>query len=138
MRLFFAIMLTVLMLTTGCSKNSAPVPTPESASGQPTPEETVSETIPSEEIMSEATLSAELQTAFLKEVSQQQNVAAEQLSIVEIKEADWPDGCLGLAGPDEFCTQMIVPGWAIAVSDGNTTWNYRTDLDMLQVKLDKG
>ncbi len=36
-------------------------------------------------------------------------LASEDLTIVSYTEAEWPDGCLGLAGPNEFCTMAIMP-----------------------------
>ena len=84
--------------------------------------------------MSEESLSLELQQAILKAVGAEKNVSPESLSLVKNEAADWPDACLGLSGPDEFCAQMITPGWAVSVTDGKQTWQYRTDLDATQVK----
>ena len=39
----------------------------------------------------------------------------------------WPDGCLGLAKEGEICTQALVPGWHIVLSNDKVTWVYRTD-----------
>ncbi|ESA34242.1 hypothetical protein N836_17650 [Leptolyngbya sp. Heron Island J] len=116
----------ILLLTTSCisaDELSTSVPGPDN-SGL---EETVD--------MSEASLSSELQQAFLQAVATEQNISPADLSIVKSAEADWPDACLGLSGLDEFCAQMIVPGWSISVTDGEKTWQYRTDLDMTQIRL---
>lgn len=86
--------------------------------------------------MSEETLSTELQQAVLEAVSAEQKVPVSQLEIVTTTAVDWPDSCLGLAGPDDMCAQMITPGWALTITDGQQTWEYRTDLDILQVKLE--
>lgn len=86
--------------------------------------------------MSKGSLPAETQQAVLSAVAAEQNVAADQLQVSAVEEADWPDACLGLASPDEMCAQMITPGWAVTVTDGQTTWQYRTDLDASQVKLE--
>ncbi|MEO1395735.1 MAG: hypothetical protein AAFV90_22780 [Cyanobacteria bacterium J06634_5] len=88
--------------------------------------------------MSDATLSPELQQAILNAVSAEQKVPAGQLEITTTEAADWPDACLGLGGPDEMCAQMMTAGWAVTVTDGQQTWQYRTDLDGLQIKLDAG
>lgn len=42
---------------------------------------------------------------------------------------DWPDGCLGLGGPDELCTQAIVPGYRVVVSVNGANQTYRTNTD---------
>ena len=39
----------------------------------------------------------------------------------------WPDGCLGLAPAGIFCTAIVVPGWLVAVADGQQILVYRTD-----------
>lgn len=85
--------------------------------------------------MPEEILSIELQQAVLEAVGEQQDLPPNQLQITAVESADWPDACLGLAAPDEFCAQMITPGWAVTVTNGQQTWQYRTDLDITQVKL---
>jgi hypothetical protein len=86
--------------------------------------------------MPEETLSAELQQVVLNRVGQQQNLPPAQLRISKAVAMDWPDACLGLAAGDEFCAQMLTPGWAITVTDGQQTWQYRIDLDATQIKLE--
>jgi hypothetical protein len=39
----------------------------------------------------------------------------------------WPDGCLGLAKPGEVCTEAIVNGWQVIMTDGSQNYVYRTD-----------
>jgi hypothetical protein len=51
---------------------------------------------------------------------------------------NWPDGCLGLADPYEFCAQSIVPGWRVVVSDGVQEWVYRTDSSGLSIRPEPG
>lgn len=148
MKQLVAMMVAVLILMTGCATQDRQ-PDREPITETPTSETTVppvtqpSETTPiaapsSEEtpIMSKGSLPAETQQAVLSAVAAEQNVAADQLQVSAVEEADWPDACLGLASPDEMCAQMITPGWAVTVTDGQTTWQYRTDLDASQVKLE--
>ena len=42
-------------------------------------------------------------------------------------EREWSDGCLGLAGKDEFCTQAIVPGYEVTVQAQGKERVYRTN-----------
>ncbi|MGF1524308.1 MAG: hypothetical protein ACFBSF_18460 [Leptolyngbyaceae cyanobacterium] len=127
MRRFMIILSVVLMLTVGCAATVGEQPT----------ETTGSEVIQEEATaMAEETLSAELQQTILQAVGEQQNLAPETLQITSTEAADWPDACLGIPEPDMMCAQMITPGWAVAVTDGQQTWQYRTDLDATQVKLD--
>lgn len=39
----------------------------------------------------------------------------------------WSDGCLGLGKEGEFCTQALVPGWRIVLSNDKVEWVFRTD-----------
>lgn len=58
--------------------------------------------------------------------------------ISEASAQNWPDGCLGLAEPFEFCAQSIVPGWRVIVTDGMEAWTYRTDESGLILRLESG
>lgn len=49
------------------------------------------------------------------------------LKIVESNQKTWRNGCLGLQKPGELCTQVLVPGWRVKVSDSSQTWIYRTN-----------
>lgn len=65
--------------------------------------------------------------AVLKNLSEESGIPSDRLQIQQTEANTWSDGCLGLAKPDEFCTQALVEGWRVRVSDGQTTWVYRTD-----------
>ncbi len=54
-------------------------------------------------------------------------ISAETIEIRNVKPAEWPDGCLGLAGPDEMCTMAIVPGYRVTLVSGASQYIYRTD-----------
>lgn len=55
------------------------------------------------------------------------NLRRRDVQIVSIDRQTWPDGCLGLAQPDQFCTQALVEGWRVTAQAYNQTWIYRTD-----------
>ena len=65
--------------------------------------------------------------AVRQDLSRQVKIPASKLRITKFSQQTWPDGCLGLLRTDEFCTQALVEGWRIVVSDGSQTWVYRTD-----------
>jgi len=48
----------------------------------------------------------------------------------------WPDGCLGLPKPDEFCTEALVTGWQVVATDGSQIWKFRTDRDGSVLRLE--
>lgn len=54
-------------------------------------------------------------------------VSAETIEIRNVEPAEWPDGCLGLAGPDEMCSMAIVPGYRITLVAGTSQYVYRAD-----------
>lgn len=62
------------------------------------------------------------------DLSIQLGVHPDRLSFVQASRQQWPDTCLGLANPGEFCGQQILPGWRIVLSDGSRSWAYRTDV----------
>jgi len=50
-----------------------------------------------------------------------------KLVVLDYAPADWPDACLGLAGPDELCAQVITPGWRIVLQAGDAEVVLRGD-----------
>ena len=65
--------------------------------------------------------------AVRQDLSHQVGIPAGSLRITAYTPKTWPDGCLGLPRSDELCTQALVEGWRITVSDGRSFWTYRTD-----------
>lgn len=51
------------------------------------------------------------------------------INVVRVEAADWPDGCLGLGGEDEACTEEIVPGYLVGLQAGDQFFEFRTDLE---------
>ena len=75
-----------------------------------------------------------VETAVLQDIVDSESVAASELEIESAEAKAWPDGCLGLGGPDDICTFVIVNGWEVVVSQGDSQWVYRTDADGLAVR----
>ena len=57
----------------------------------------------------------------------QTGVGPEQVQVLDYEPREWPDGCLGLPGPDEMCTEAIVPGWIVSLSAGGDPVIFRVD-----------
>lgn len=74
--------------------------------------------------------------AVIADLSQQQNLPPEKLKVTKYSRESWSDGCLGLAQPEEICSQAIVEGWRVVVSDGSQKWIYRTDNSGRNVRLE--
>ncbi len=51
----------------------------------------------------------------------------EAVTVVRVEPVDWPDGCLGLGGVDELCSEAIVPGYAVTLLAIDQVYDYRTD-----------
>ncbi len=76
-------------------------------------------------------------SAVLKDASKRSKLPTNQLSILKSAAKEWPDGCLGLASPDTFCTQAIVSGWQVTVEGKGQHLVYRTNDSGSLVELEK-
>ncbi|BDA75608.1 hypothetical protein CAL7716_097740 [Calothrix sp. PCC 7716] len=75
--------------------------------------------------------------AVLKDASKRAGQSNDKLKIIASESRTWRDGCLGLAEPGSICTQVLVPGWEVKVSNAESqTWVYRTNKSGNLVKLD--
>ena len=70
----------------------------------------------------------------LAALAEQLGRPVDELSIDSYEEAVWPDACLGLAGKDEMCAQVIVNGWRIAVQADDGSWDLHTNATGEQVR----
>ncbi len=71
-------------------------------------------------------------------IAGQLGVDADQIRLVSMTTVEWPDGCLGLAAPDQMCIQVITPGYSLMIESGNRTFEVRTNLDGSQVRINTG
>ena len=60
-------------------------------------------------------------------VASELGIAEGVVIILSAYERDWPDACLGLAGVDELCTQVITPGFEVTVQAAGQQFVYYTD-----------
>jgi len=73
--------------------------------------------------------------AVLKDVAKRTGISTKQLKIVDYSQKTWRNGCLELPQPDEFCTQALVPGWRVVVSNGRQRWIYHTNKNGSSLRL---
>ncbi len=52
---------------------------------------------------------------------------AGQLRVLTAEAVDWPDASLGCPQPGIVYTQVVTPGWRLAVSDGTTVHDVHAD-----------
>jgi hypothetical protein len=71
-----------------------------------------------------------------QDLSQKTNIPINRLQVKSAKTQTWPDGCLGLAKSGELCTQALVEGWRIILTNNQKTWIYRTDRTGSNLRLE--
>ncbi len=74
--------------------------------------------------------------AVIQEVSNMTNIDPNKLKILNYSQTSWPDGCLGLPNPGEFCTQAFVEGWQVVVGNSDKEWIYRTNANGNYLRLE--
>lgn len=116
----------ILSLSVGCSPSRDPVEvsSPSPVASSPAATE------------SSPTLSPEATEAVLADLARRTQIPRDRLKIADATPETWANGCLGLAQPDEICTQALVEGWRIEVSDGNQSWVYRSDRTGQNLRLE--
>lgn len=62
-----------------------------------------------------------------KDLAVKLSVEEKSIVILQVAEATWSDGCLGLGGPAESCLQALVPGFSVELLAEGKTYTYRTD-----------
>lgn len=72
-----------------------------------------------------------------KDLANRTGIAPGKLKITNYSQETWPNGCLGISEPEQICTQALVPGWKITVTDGQKTWVYRTDSSGRNVRMEQ-
>jgi hypothetical protein len=75
-------------------------------------------------------------TAVRQAASQRAKIPPSRLNLRSADARTWSDGCLGLAQSGEICTQSLVEGWRIILTDDQKTWIYRTDSTGRAIRLE--
>lgn len=57
------------------------------------------------------------------------------VKVVSYEPKDWPDSCLGAAGPGEMCLQVITPGFRVILNAANQRYEVHTDKGGKSVRL---
>jgi hypothetical protein len=85
-----------------------------------------------------AQLSPPIANSLRQDLSKRVGIPVGKLHVTEATRKTWSNGCLGLPKPGEFCTEALVEGWRVVLSDGNQKWVYRTDLRGRTYRMEKG
>ncbi len=76
----------------------------------------------------QVSLPDEIGAAVLRQVANRTGRPLYNFRIADSQPKVWPDGCLGLGKPDMVCAQMLTHGWQVIATDGQQSWNYRTNI----------
>lgn len=56
-------------------------------------------------------------------------ISTSSIIITSTESRDWPNSCLGLGQPGQFCAQVIVPGFQVIMQAQGLAYIYRTNMD---------
>ncbi|ALF56415.1 hypothetical protein ACX27_16150 [Nostoc piscinale CENA21] len=76
--------------------------------------------------------------AVFKDVVSRNGISTRELQVINYSRKTWRNGCLDLPQPNEFCTQALVPGWLVVVSNGEQKWTYHTNNNGRSLRLASG
>lgn len=126
MRKFLPLVLLLSLILSGCQ---AAIQTPDDVDLTPLPGYGDTPT-PTDEVpgaFDDVSVPPAAQAAQMA-LAQQLQLPLEAVEILAVEPVDWPDGCLGLAGPEELCTQAIVPGYLVTLRAQEQFHKFRTNL----------
>ncbi|WP_298907082.1 hypothetical protein [uncultured Nostoc sp.] len=73
--------------------------------------------------------------AVLQDLGRRQGISTRQVQIIDYNQQTWRNGCLELPQADELCTQALVPGWRLVVSNDKQNWIYHTNSNGRSLRL---
>lgn len=74
--------------------------------------------------------------AVRQDLSRKSGTLPGKLKIINSSRETWSDSCLGLGSLVEQCLQGQVEGWRVTLSDGRSSWVYRTDYAGQMLRLE--
>jgi hypothetical protein len=78
----------------------------------------------------------DVETAVKETLSAREEIPIEEIEVVEAEEKEWSDACLGLAGEDEVCAQVITPGWKVTLRANGEMYVLHTNEDGTAVRME--
>jgi hypothetical protein len=82
-------------------------------------------------------LPSDVEAAAKEVVMARSGVPVEEIEVVSAEEEEWPDACLGLAGEDEVCAQVVTPGWEVTLTADGEEYVVRTDQNGSAVRVEE-
>lgn len=79
--------------------------------------------------VTENSLPRSVRTAVLRDISRRDQIPMRKLEVISATPRTWRNGCLELSRRGELCTQALVSGWRVVVSDRTAArnWVYHTN-----------
>lgn len=70
-----------------------------------------------------------VRTAVLRDIARREDIPTRKLEVISATPRTWRNGCLELPRRGELCTQALVSGWRVVVSDrtADRNWVYHTN-----------
>ncbi|MGC9522736.1 MAG: hypothetical protein ACP5HG_12750 [Anaerolineae bacterium] len=84
------------------------------------------------------TFAEDVATDLRASVAEELNVTPEQVQLMSLESAEWPDACLGLPAEGEMCAQVITPGYRAIATVGNELFIVRSDEEIGRVEVVPG
>lgn len=124
-RLWIPLMCCLALLVAACAPITA-VPTPPAA---PVVDATPVEPAPAETPVDDLDAPDDEEVGMLvrQAVMAQTQIDFDQIEVIAVEPMEWPDACLGLAAPGEFCAQVITPGYEVTLRVEGEEHVFRTD-----------
>ncbi|MGQ9675921.1 MAG: hypothetical protein ACUVX1_09660 [Chloroflexota bacterium] len=117
-RIWSLLLLSILVAVgAACATPTAGTPSPE-PTATPPPRPT-SVPVPAE--------AARAVEACQRDLAKRLNVPAEEVTVLEVEEVEWPDSSLGCPEPGKMYAQVITPGYRVLLKAKSQTYEYHTD-----------
>lgn len=71
----------------------------------------------------------------IERLSRHLHILTEEVTVLQVARAEWPNTCLGLAAEGEICGQMITPGYAVSLEANGQRYEFRTDDSGRRIRL---
>ncbi|WP_414549196.1 hypothetical protein [Anabaena sp. CCY 0017] len=65
--------------------------------------------------------------AVQRDLARRLRIPNKDIKIIDYRQQTWKNGCLELPQRNELCTQVLVPGWRIVLSNNKQNWIYHTN-----------
>ncbi len=141
MKRVLPLFLALVLLLSACGPGSTPRP---DATGRPMPEPVLLTPVPTHPLPATDSTGSPPPTspdrelpavaAAIEILARDLGVPEDRVILVDVQPADWPDSCLGSAGPGEMCADVITPGYRVLLRVGVSDYEFHTNSDGTSVR----